>query len=251
MPDKNIARQKIIREIRLLLGHGMVEVELTPDHYELAIDLALDRYRQRSSNSVSERITFVDLQPEQTKYVMPKEVILVKQLYRRGTSGTASGTGVAFDPFGASFVNQSGIGLGQGAGSLLTYELYSQFQETIGRMFGLFINFTWDPVTHTFDIVRHIKSKETIIAQILVERSEEELLADLYARPWIRDYTSARCKIMLGEARGKFQSIVGPQGGTSLNADTLKQEGQAELDRLEQEVANQIEQDAGYGFILG
>lgn len=245
------ARQKLLKEVGLSLGVGMVRVELTPDHYELAFDLALDRYRQRSSNSVAERVTFIDLQPEQTHYVLPQEVTLVKQLYRRGTSGTASGTGVAFDPFGAAFVNQSSIGLGSGSGSLLTYELYAGFQETVGRMFGLFINYTWDPASHTLVIGRHVKAKETILAQIYVVKSEEELLADLYARPWLRDYTTAKCKVMLGEARSKFASIVGPQGGTTLNGDALKAEGLAELERLELEVATQVEQDAGYGFIIG
>lgn len=245
------ARQNLINEVSLMLGTGMIRVELTPQHYDLALDLALDRYRQRSSNSVSERLTFIDLQPEQSNYVLPKEVILVKQLYRRGTTGTASGTGVAFDPFGAAFVNQSSMGLGSGSGSLLTYELYAGFQETVGRMFGLFINYTWNPSTSTLTITRHIKAKETILAQINVVRSEDELIADLYARPWIRDYTMAQCKMFLAEARGKFASMVGPQGGTTLNADALKAEAQATFDRLELEVSTQIDQDMGYGFIIG
>ena len=251
MATNMTARQKLLREVGLSLGVGMVRVELTPEHYELAFDLALDRYRQRSSNSVAERITFIDLQPEQTHYVLPKEITLVKQLYRRGTSGTASGTGTSFDPFGAAFVNQSSVGLGTGSGSLLTYELQAGFQETVGRMFGLFINYTWDPVNHTLVIGRHVKAKESLLAQIYVIKSDEEMLGDLYARPWLRDYTTAKCKIMLGEARSKFASIVGPQGGTSLNGDALKQEGLAELERLENEVANQIEQESGYGFVIG
>jgi len=244
-------RQKLIREIALTLGGGMVRVELTPEHYDLAVDLALDRYRQRSSNAVSDRYTFIDLQPEQSSYVLPDEVVEVKQLYRRGTSGTASGTGVAFDPFGAAFVNQSSIGLGSGSGSLLTYELYAGFQETVGRMFGLFINYTWNESTHTLTIGRHMKAKETILAEIYVKRSEEELLNDTYARPWLRDYAKAQCKLFLAEARGKFASMVGPQGGTTLNAAELKADADAEMQRLELEVSTQVEQNMGYGFIIG
>ena len=251
MAVNQTARQKLIEEINLILGGGMVRVELTPKHFDVALDLALERYRQRSSNSVSERYLFLDLQPEQSEYVLPHEVTMIKQLYRRGTSGTASGTGVNFDPFGAAFVNQSSIGLGSGSGSLLTYELYAGFQETVGRMFGLFINYAWNPSTHVLSITRHIKAKETILAHIMVNRSEEELLGDIYSKPWLRDYTTARCKIMLGEARGKFSSIVGPQGGSTMNADALKAEGEAELARLELEVSTQVDQDMGYGFIMG
>jgi hypothetical protein len=251
MPAERTPRQRIIREVYLRLGGEMIEVELTPEHYDLAFDMALDRYRQRSSNSVTEKLAFIDLQPEQSEYVLPKEVSLVKQLYRRGTSGTASGTGVAFDPFGAAFVNQSSVGLGTGSGSLLTYELYAGFQETVGRMFGLFINYTWNEATHTLTITRHIKSKETILMQVYMARSEEEIIADTYARPWIRDYTMAQCMLMMAHPRGKFASMVGPQGGTTMNADALKAEAEAILDRLEKEVSTQVEQAEGFGFIIG
>lgn len=251
MPVTPSLRNKLLNEVQLTLGVGMIRVELTPEHYELALDLALDRYRLRSGNSISERLTFIELQRDQTEYVLPEEVVLVKQLYRRGTTGTASGTGVMFDPFGSAFVNQVTLGLGAGSGTLLTYELFAEFQETIGKMFGLFINFTWNPATHTLRIDRHIRARETILAQIDVTRPEDELLVDPYARPWLRDYTTARCKIMLGEARSKFGNFVGPQGGTTLNGDALKAEGQAELDRLENEVANQFDDNQGYGFIIG
>jgi len=245
------SRQKLINEVRVLLGEGMVRIELTPLHYETAVDMALDRYRLRSSNSTDERYLFVELQPDESTYVLPKEVTMIKQLYRRGTTGTASGTGVNFDPFGAAFVNQVSLGLGSGSGSLLTYELFAGFQETVGRMFGLFINYDYNAATHTLTITRHIRAKESLLAHVEVSRSEDELYADPYARPWIRDFTKATCKIMLGEARGKFTNFVGPQGGTSLNADALKAEGQAELDRLEHEVSNQFDQNMGWGFIIG
>jgi len=245
------AREKLIREVFLMLGGTKVKVDLNPEHLELCVDLAFDRYRQRSSNSVSERLIFLDFQPQQSAYVLPQEVIEVQQIYRRGTTGTSSGSGVSFDPFGAAFVNQSSVGLGSGSGSLLTYELYAGFQETVGRMFGLFVNYTWDASTHTLTITRHIKAKETVLIQAHVMRSEEELLADLYSRPWIRDWAVARAKIMMGEIRGKFTNIVGPQGGTTLNADALKAEGEAEMQRLELEVSTQVDQQAGYGFVIG
>ena len=38
----------------------------------------------------------------------------------------------------------------------------------------------------------------------------------------LRDYTLANCKVMLGQAREKFASIAGPQGGTALNGPAMK-----------------------------
>ena len=47
-------RNNVIKEVRLLLGDGMVDIELDPDHYDLAVDVALSKIRQRSENAVEE-----------------------------------------------------------------------------------------------------------------------------------------------------------------------------------------------------
>ena len=56
---------------------------------------------------------------------------------------------------------------------------------------------------------------------------------------------------MLGEAREKFATIAGPQGGTSLNGSSLKSEAQQEMEKLENEVAMSIAGGTGYGFTIG
>ena len=56
---------------------------------------------------------------------------------------------------------------------------------------------------------------------------------------------------MLGEARGKFQQIAGPQGGTTLNGDALKAEGQAEIERLETDIGNFQEGGTPHSFVIG
>jgi hypothetical protein len=53
-------RASITKEIELRLGGQMIDIELDPEHYELAIDKALEKYRQRSENAVEE--TFIDLE---------------------------------------------------------------------------------------------------------------------------------------------------------------------------------------------
>ena len=57
-------RQKLIKDIELSLGGGIVDVELDADHYNVSIDHALDRYRQRSSNSTEESMMILALTKE-------------------------------------------------------------------------------------------------------------------------------------------------------------------------------------------
>lgn len=246
-------RQKLIDEVRILLGGGVVRVELKPEAFDLALDMALDRYRQRSANSVEERFAPLELQAGQHTYILPDEVTEVRQIYRRSATGTGA-TGVQFDPFSTAFTNSMILNgtLGNGgAGDLVTYELSVQYQELIGKMFGLYMTYQFENVSKKLSVDRNIITNETVLLWIYCHRPEGVLLGDTYARSWLRDWTLARCKVMLGEIRGKFASFAGPQGGTSLNGDALKNEGLAEMERLENEVKTQVDQSMGYGFIIG
>ena len=54
-------RDELQKEIELRLGGGMVDVELDPEHYNVSIDKALQKYRQRSSNAVEESFVVMKL----------------------------------------------------------------------------------------------------------------------------------------------------------------------------------------------
>ena len=71
------------------------------------------------------------------------------------------------------------------------------------------------------------------------------------AKPWIKDYAFAHARLMLAEARGKFNTIAGPQGGTTLNADVLRASAEADLDKLEQDLTLYAEGSTGLGFVIG
>ena len=51
-PDTTIVqeRENVYRYCKAMLGDGMVDVELDPIHYETALNKALAKFRQRSSN---------------------------------------------------------------------------------------------------------------------------------------------------------------------------------------------------------
>ena len=98
-------RQELTKEIELSLGGGMVDVELDPEHYDLAIDKALSKYRQRSSRSTEESFIALTLKLEVQDYVLPSEVIEVKDIYRRVTGSFGSGVGADIEPFEAAYLN--------------------------------------------------------------------------------------------------------------------------------------------------
>jgi hypothetical protein len=83
-------------------------------------------------------------------------------------------------------------------------------------------------------------------------RPDESIINDTYAGQWIKDYSLANCKVMLGQAREKFASIAGPQGGTALNGAAMKAEGQADIERLTAELVTGVAGgQIGYTLIIG
>jgi hypothetical protein len=57
--------------------------------------------------------------------------------------------------------------------------------------------------------------------------------------------------MIMGEARSKFQTLAGPQGGVTLNGSELKQEAQAEMEKLDEQLQNSVTDDEGYNIYFG
>ena len=173
------------------------------------------------------------------------DVVNIK-LYDSGENGGGS----LFDPFSLAYTNAYLLS-SSNMGGLATYDMFSQYQELVGRMFGSFIEFNWNTANKKLTILQRPRSEETLMLYCYNYRPDSELINDYLGKQWIKDYTLASCKYMLGEAREKFATIAGPQGGTSLNGSSLKSEAQQEMEKLENEVAMSIAGGTGYGFTIG
>jgi hypothetical protein len=254
MPDTDLVtkKQEVFDYVRAFLGGGMIDVELDPIHSEAALTKALTRYRQRSPHSVEESYISLDLIEDQNDYILPREITEVRQVFRRSVgarSGNGDGSSL-FEPFNLAYTNTYLLA-GSSIGGLATYELFAQRQELIGRMFGSFIEFKWNNVTKRLTILQRPRAAEGVLLWCYNYRPDTQLLEDYLSVQWIKDYTLAACKYMLGEAREKFATIAGPQGGTSLNGASLKAEAQAEMEKLDQEVALAVSGGTGYSFLIG
>jgi len=245
-------KQEIFDYVNTFLGGGMVDVELDPIHYETALEKAFSKFRQRSDNSVEESYMFMPTVIDQNDYVLPNEVIEVRKLFRRSIGSRSGGGdgGTLFEPFNLAYTNTYLLA-SSNMGGLATYDFFSQYQELVGRMFGSFIEFKWNTATKKLTLLQRPRAEEELLLYCYNYRPNEQLLDDYLAKQWIKDYTLAACKYMLGEARSKFATIAGPQGGSQLNGDTLKSEAQAEMEKLEAEVSMQIPGGVGYGFTIG
>lgn len=248
----NTKKQEIYKYAELSLGGGMVDVELDPEHYEMALETAFTKFRQRSENSVEESYIFLPTVIDQNDYILPSEVMEVRKMFRRSIGSRTGGGdgGTLFEPFNLAYTNTYLLA-SSNMGGLSTYNAFAGYQELVGRMFGSFIEFKWNRSTKKLTILQRPRAEEEILLYCYNHRPDFELLEDYMALQWLKDYTLAKCKYMLGEARSKFATIAGPQGGTSMNGDALKAEAQAEMEKLEQDLALAVAGGVGYSFTIG
>jgi hypothetical protein len=244
-------KQNLIDYCKLMLGDQIIDLELDPAHYEAAYQRTIGVYRQRANYAYEEAYIFMELIRDMNIYTLPQEVVSVRQIFRR-TFGDSSGPFASnFDPFSQASMNVYLMNFNV-SGGLATYDFYTQYVELAARMFGGYMNYTWNPVTKKLQLVRDPKgSGENVLIWVYQLKPEVNLLQDYQIQQWIKDYMTAVCKMIIGEAREKFSTIAGPQGGGSLNGAALKAEAQIQMDAKILELTNYVDGSQPITWVIG
>jgi hypothetical protein len=244
-------KQALIEYVQLQLASQIVDIELDDEHYEAAYQKTIGTYRQRAQNAYEESYIFMELVKDVNIYTLPQEIVTVRQIFRR-TFGDSTGPFASnFDPFSQASMNVYLMNFNV-AGGLATYDFYSQYVELAGRMFGAYMNYTWNPVTKKLQLIRDPKGTgENVLLWCYNLKPEVNLLQDFQISQWIRDYMVANCKYIIGEAREKFGSIAGPQGGATLNGTAMKGEAQTQMDAQIEQLKNYVDGSQPITFVIG
>lgn len=244
-------KQNLIEYVRLQLGDQIVDIELDAEHFEAAYQKTIGTYRQRAQGAYEESYNFLELVKDVSIYTLPQEVIQVRQVFRR-TFGDSTGPFASnFDPFTQASMNVYLMNFNV-AGGLATYDFYTQYVELAARMFGGYMNYTWNPVTKKIQLIRDPKGTgENVLLWTYNLKPEINLLSDFQISQWIRDYMVANCKYIIGEAREKFGTIAGPQGGGTLNGTAMKSEAQTQMDSLIEQLKSYVDGSQPLTWIIG
>ena len=188
-------REKMIHSIITRLGGNMIDVELDNDTLQKCIDLAEAKLIQRGDAYVEESLVLLTLKKNQKEYILPNEIVEVQQIYRRGYGRAYGSTGGQnMDPFAMAWTNVYLAGAVNGirTGGLVTYELHNDYLKTAGKMFGMYMNYAFNPSTHKLTLAENPRSDdEIILLHSYVDRAQEEVLQDRFVALWIEDWELA------------------------------------------------------------
>jgi hypothetical protein len=244
-------KQNLIEYVKLQLADQIIDIELDPAHYEAAYQKTIGTYRQRATNAYEEAYIFMELIQDVNIYTLPQEVVQVQQVFRRQFGNSTGPFASNFDPFAQASINVYLMNFNV-AGGLATYDFYTQYVELAARMFGGFMNYTWNPVSKKLQLIRDPKGTgENVLLWTWQLKPEIHLLQDFQIQQWIKDYMVANCKMIIGEAREKFASIAGPQGGGSLNGAAMKAEAKESMTDLIEQLKMYVDASQPLTWVIG
>jgi len=132
-----------------------------------------------------------------------------------------------------------------GTGTVVTVLATQSLGATTVTGFNLSSTQIWSPE------VDGINNTESILLWIYNYKPDSMLLSDPQVYPWLQEYSLAFCKSILGQARGKFASVAGPQGGSQLNGAALLQEANEEMTKLEEDLKNYVDGSQPLTWVTG
>lgn len=250
-------RRNMIERVKNMLGYPTMEVELSKQQMDLALDMAFEKLRSSSSAPYKRGYFALDLMPRQQHYKLTDQTVgfnkIVDVLYLYRQSATFIGTAAGNDVFGQMMVQNL---YSSGKFDLLSYHMVSSYMETMKQLFASEIQFNWDEYSRTLSIYKDFPRAERVLVDAMVERTEQELLVDRWTRSWIQRYTAAQARYMLAEIRGKFSTLPGAGGNVSLNASDLRAKADADVLECMEEIDNYVVNnltDFGMGssFVFG
>jgi hypothetical protein len=242
-------RLRLIKALKNQLGWPTMCVELKEEQFNIAIDNALDNYRQLSDAAYTMKYILYTLVEGQQLYYLNSAVdktdsiVTVSKIHRLNILG-ANSLNWDSNVYFQTFLNQY---YSAGYTDILSIHLLHNLSEEFERIFAGDMTFLWNEASRELLITRKVARNEKVIFQCHMERTEQELLVDRYCKQFLQNWALAECKMMLGLQRSKFSSgTPGPSGAISLNGEMLISEARQDMTELKEELLNME-----YGGLVG
>lgn len=229
-------------QINTSLGGNSVEVHLDDMDYRVAFKNALDEYRYSSGRSFSYYYGNIILEPKKQHYVLHRRIDQVQRIYRNRGLQLGAANGV-FDSFGQAMLNSilsgnanlGGTG-GSGTFDLVSYEVFLQYTTLMNKMFARELAFKFDKHTSTLTIFQWPRTQEIAVLQVSVSKTIPELVDDQLSFNWLRKYTEAQARMILGEKYTLYATLPSAQGGVTMKGERLIQQGAQMVEQLQKDL---------------
>lgn len=244
-PDE---RRKLQDQIRVALGAISVGVELTKQQLDECIDNSLLMIRKYSSYAYNHVLFFLDVFPNQQKYILTNKCVGFNKIVniniahrmRTGFLGASQGTFGGYDIYGYAALQQL---YSLGTFDMLSYHLVASYIEDLQYLFADQLVFDFYEDSRILNFFQIFYSNERVLLDAHIEIPEQRLMTNRYLELWIKKWAISEAKMILSQTRGKYQSLPGPNGSTTLNSQELITQAENEKQELREELMDRSMQD--------
>lgn len=218
------------------LGYPVVRVELTPFQIKTAIDEAVQRISYHAP-MWSKQYAVMRTVPGQNLYELPAFIAdnLSYVIYKKTLLSIQAMAGtLEFDYF-IRYFQDAHLFSDFSVGEFYILQMHMEMVRKVLSQEG-----SWDVLNN-----RILQVSPTPVIEdfcILEYRALDSNTIHPAYKSWIKRFSLACSKEILGQIRGKFGSLPGPGGGTQLNGDALIQSANKEKEELIQELLTELEE---------
>lgn len=232
---------EIIKDFVLArLGFPVVRVELTEFQIQTAIDEAVSKLDYHAPDWCSQFCTF-STKSGVSLYELPQAVMnnFRGAVYRKNLLSIAQSNGTLEFDFFIKYFQDNFLFRDFSVGD---YYITISHLEMLRKILGN--DGTITPVNGT---MLNIAPVPSIAEEVLVEfKALDTNTLHPYFINWIQKYSLAVSKVILGQIRGKYQTLPSPAGGAQLNGDALIRQGTEEQAKLVEDLLTEIEEPPAF-----
>ena len=219
------------------LGHPVVRVELAPLQLKIAIDEATTKLSYHAPVWTKQFATF-EASAGCNLYELPSFVLnnLTYVVYKKTLLSIQSQAGTLEFDFFIKYFQDNHLFGDMAVGEFYLMQSHLETMRKVLSQEG------------SFDIINNKylqlspKPVQTPQVVILEYRAVDSNTIHPAYRNWIQQYATAVSKGILGEIRSKYSMLPSPGGGAQLNGQALKQESVQEMEKLSQQLLQEIEE---------
>jgi len=218
------------------LGYPVIRVELTPFQMRTAIDEAIQRMSYHAPVWTKQYAVF-QTQLGENVYEIPRFIAdnLTYVIYKKTLLSIQAQAGtLEFDYF-IKYFQDAHLFSDFSVGEFYILQMHLEMVRKILSQEG-----AWDVLNG--NLLQLTPTPAVDDYCILEYRALDSNTIHYAYKSWIKRFALACCKEILGQIRGKYQTLPGPGGGAQLNGSDLIQQATQEKEKLMEELLSELEE---------
>lgn len=235
--------QELEQYVLRKLGHPLINVEIDEDQLRDAVDDAIQYFMEESYEGSVEKVYLLDTSVKSLDYAMPENILAVTHMVRWGDESTSLGDSENLWSVSNILLVDGLLDPSLVAGSLGYMQSVNEYLANLKYMFTSNRQmFDFSPASRRIYFTE--KPPEQVTVLRVIETIDGTDAPNLYNHRWIKAYSVALAKIQWGTHLSKF--TVTMPGGTTVNAEAIKQDGEDKKKELEDELYDKYSAPADF-----